>query len=156
MLSKHNYISRLGSPIITNQIWRCHYINISQQSTQRKMQKSKQIIVILREISGKGKHKRILHFTNSNIYWNQTSQYLQQISSYDRLLNICTRLFISSIQSTQSAVMQLKMFGRGSLAIIGGARRRPAAHPGAGWRAVTMKYYIIQGVRDSSYRVSRQ
>ena len=156
MLSKHNYISRLGSPIITNQIWRCHYINISQQSTQRKMQKSKQIIVILREISGKGKHKRILHFTNSNIYLNQTSQYPQQISSCDWLLNICTRLFISSIQSTQSAVMQLKMFGRGSLAIIGGARRRPAAHPGAGSRAVTMKYYIIQGVRDSSYRVSRQ
>ena len=52
--------------------------------------------------------------------------------------------------------MQLKMFGRGSLAIIGGARRRPAAHPGAGSRAVTMKYYIIQGVRDSSYRVFRQ
>ena len=154
MLSKHNYISRLGSPIITNQIWRCHYINISQQSTQRKMQKSKQIIVILREISGEGTHQSILF--NSNIYLNQTSQYLQQISSYDRLLNICTRLFISSIQSIQSAVMQLKMFGRGSLAIIGGARRRPAAHPGAGSRAVTMKYYIIQGVRDSSYRVSRQ
>ena len=48
------------------------------------------------------------------------------------------------------------MFHRGSRAIIGGARRRPAAHPGAGLRAVTMKYYIIQGVRDSSHRVSRQ
>ena len=48
------------------------------------------------------------------------------------------------------------MFHRGSRAIIGGARRRPAAHPGAGLRAVTMKYYIVQGVRDSSHRVSRQ